>query len=613
MDAMSESLFTWVGTLPPFIQRKSEPVAKDFMDGAILAKILKEVVDPSFFKDLNTSPQESTPLIVLNKKMQEYLCDQIGHGLPREIAPNIPRIMTSGDVREIGRLLQLLLVCTVNSPRREEFISSIRTMGTFVQTEIVGAIQEVIDAKPNQSPKEEDMLGMQLKKVQIDMISLQEDKERLSQQCHELNQKMSEMMVEKTALQTENERLQHQLNGTMNDPESLHMSNKLQEDNRREIEQLRERNYELEAIVDDFKVKNQVLQKQISETHFKMASAVSAEEEVTRLKDEMDSLREMADKASHYGKQMKILQKKLEDMAELKQTAKLLGDKNTELVTLNFDLSEENKKIQNFKATIDNLKKNLAEAQNTLSQEIFKNNKISHDLQQAREKAETMHGQIQALQEEKTHLKDTIEELRLLNNETNSPTGFPNMAGTSEYSMELLPPSVRQKMVGLELENKKLQSNLQSVMTNDSSSEGSQILVEQLRKHEEKLDKELLAKNQELIDMKSALQEKIKSLEAIIVAKDEDLKKKEQTYKKCMEKAQSVIKTLEPTTAGLDPTKSEELEKARSVREMEDKLLQSAFYHYGIALHHKAVEVRNRTFLGQHRNVAGRRRGSELP
>lgn len=36
-------------------------------------------------------------------------------------------------------------------------------------------------------------------------------------------------------------------------------------------------------------------------------------------------------------------------------------------------------------------------------------------------------------------------------------------------------------------------------MTNDSSSEGSQILVEQLRKHEEKLDKELLAKNQELI------------------------------------------------------------------------------------------------------------------
>ena len=80
-----------------------------------------------------------------------------------------------------------------------------------------------------------------------------------------------------------------------------------------------------------------------------------------------------------------------------------------------------------------------------------------------------------------------------------------------------------------------------------------------------------------------------------------------------MEKAQSVIKTLEPTSApGMDSTKSEELEKARSVREMEDKLLQSAFYHYGIALHHKAVEARNRTLLGQHRQNVSSRRKSEL-
>lgn len=83
---------------------------------------------------------------------------------------------------------------------------------------------------------------------------------------------------------------------------------------------------------------------------------------------------------------------------------------------------------------------------------------------------------------------------------------------------------------------------------------------------------------------------------------------------KCMEKAQSVIKTLEPTSApGIDAGKSEEMDKARSVREMEEKLLQSAFYHYGIALHHKAVEARNRTFLGQHRQNVASRRGSNLP
>jgi len=66
------------------------------------------------------------------------------------------------------------------------------------------------------------------------------------------------MTVEKATLLSENEKLQSQLSGNLNDPESIHMSLRVQEENKREIEQLRERNYELEAIVDDFKVKNQV-------------------------------------------------------------------------------------------------------------------------------------------------------------------------------------------------------------------------------------------------------------------------------------------------------------------------------------------------------------------
>lgn len=63
-----------------------------------------------------------------------------------------------------------------------------------------------------------------------------------------------------------------------------------------------------------------------------MASAASAEEEVVRLKDEMDSLREAAAKTSQYEKQMKLYQKKLEEMADLKQNMKLLEEKNVELM-----------------------------------------------------------------------------------------------------------------------------------------------------------------------------------------------------------------------------------------------------------------------------------------
>lgn len=81
---------------------------------------------------------------------------------------------------------------------------------------------------------------------------------------------MLQINVEKTAVLTENERLQAQLAGDLKDPESVHMSLRIHEENRREIEQLRERNFELEGLVDDYKVKNQVRTKNkfMSETRF---------------------------------------------------------------------------------------------------------------------------------------------------------------------------------------------------------------------------------------------------------------------------------------------------------------------------------------------------------
>lgn len=82
-----------------------------------------------------------------------------------------------------------------------------------------------------------------------------------------------------------------------------------------------------------------------------------------------------------------------------------------------------------------------------------------------------------------------------------------------------------------------------------------------------------------------------------------------------MDKAKSVIATLEPTsaTSNLDSSKPDpEMEKVRAVREMEEKLLATAFYNYGLSLHRGAVETRNTTLLQKHRNSSSSRRKSEL-
>merc|ERR1712020_564859 len=85
----------------------------------------------------------------------------------------------------------------------------------------------------------------------------------------------------------------------------------------------------------------------------------------------------------------------------------------------------------------------------------------------------------------------------------------------------------------------------------------------------------------------------------------------EERYKKYIEKAKSVIKTLDPkqnpnaanpetmalrTWVGekdrLIETLEQETEKARAVREMEERLISSAFYNLSMQMHRTAVENR---------------------
>ncbi len=58
---------------------------------------------------------------------------------------------------------------------------------------------------------------------------------------------------------SENEKLNTHLASHLNDPESIHVSLRHQEEFKKEAEILREENYRLETLVDDLKLKIQVI------------------------------------------------------------------------------------------------------------------------------------------------------------------------------------------------------------------------------------------------------------------------------------------------------------------------------------------------------------------
>ncbi|XP_024128659.1 protein Hook homolog 2 isoform X1 [Oryzias melastigma] len=172
----------------------------------------------------------------------------------------------------------------------------------------------------------------------------------------------------------------------------------------------------------------------------------------------------------------------------------------------------------------------------------------------------------------------------------------------------------------------------------------SSLLKKKLEEHLEKLHEAHsdLQKKREVIDdlepkADGNMAKKIDELQEILRKKDEDMKQMEERYKRYMEKARTVIKTLDPKQQPVTPdiqalknqlTEKErkiqhlehDYEKSRSRHEQEEKLIISAWYNMGMALHQKVSGERQgpshqaMSFLAQQRQYTNARKGlTRLP
>ncbi|XP_030646091.1 protein Hook homolog 2 isoform X1 [Chanos chanos] len=167
----------------------------------------------------------------------------------------------------------------------------------------------------------------------------------------------------------------------------------------------------------------------------------------------------------------------------------------------------------------------------------------------------------------------------------------------------------------------------------------SSLLKKKLEEHLEKLHEAHsdLQKKREVIDdlepsVDSNMAKKIDELQGILKKKDEDMKQMEERYKRYMEKARTVIKTLDPKqkthneapeVQALKNQLSErdrkiqhlekDFEKSKSRHDQEEKLIISAWYNMGMALHQKVAGERSgsqaQSFLAQQRQSTQARRG----
>ncbi|EMP32744.1 Protein Hook like protein 3 [Chelonia mydas] len=166
----------------------------------------------------------------------------------------------------------------------------------------------------------------------------------------------------------------------------------------------------------------------------------------------------------------------------------------------------------------------------------------------------------------------------------------------------------------------------------------SVLLKKKLEEHLEKLheaNNEIQRKRAIIEDLEPRYNNsslKIEELQEALRKKEEEMKQMEERYKKYLEKAKSVIRTLDPkqnqgTAPEIQALKNQlqerdrmfhslekEYEKTKTQREMEEKFIVSAWYNMGMTLHKKAAEDRlastgsGQSFLARQRQATSTRR-----
>ncbi|XP_033951310.1 protein Hook homolog 3 isoform X3 [Gymnodraco acuticeps] len=693
---LCESLLTWIQTFGVEASCKTvEELTGGVVMAQVLQKIDAVYFNDAWLSRVKPEVGDNWRLKISNLKkvlkgILEFNQEILGQHINDFTLPDVNLIGEHSDSAELGRMLQLILGCAVNCEQKQEYIQTIMMMEESVQHVVMTAIQELMSKETPVLGGSDSYVDLdrQLKKTAEDLNDALSTKEEISQRCRELDMQVAALQEEKSSLLAENQVLmeRHNQSDSIEDINSPAGRRHLQLQT--QLEQLQEETFRLEASKDDYRIRCEELEKELLDVKSQNEELSSLADEAQSLKDEMDVLRHSSDKVSKLEGTVEHYKKKLEDMGLLRRQIKLIEEKNTVLMQSNVGLEEELRKANATKGQLETYKRQVVELQNRLSEESKKADKMEFEYKRVKEKTDSLQKEKDRMRTERDSLKETIEELHCVQAQEGQLTSglFPLASNDGDsLAAEITTPEIREHLIRLQHENKMLklaqegsdnekiallqslledasrrkneletenrlinqrlmeeQSQVEELQKNlqeeGSKADNSSILKKKYEEHMEKLrelNNELLKKNTFIDEMEpkyNSSSQRVEELEEALKKKDDDMKQMEERYKKYLEKAKSVIRTLDPKqNQGSGPevqalknqlqekdrmlhSLEKEMDKTKSQRDYEEKLIVSAWYNMGMSLQKKAAEDRlantgsGQSFLARQRQATSTRR-----
>uniref|UniRef100_A0A452TJL5 Hook microtubule tethering protein 2 n=1 Tax=Ursus maritimus TaxID=29073 RepID=A0A452TJL5_URSMA len=656
---------------------------QDLSSGLAIAYVLNQI-DPSWFNEawlqgISDDPGPNWRLKVSNLKtilqsLVEYSQDVLGHPILEQHLPAVSLIGEFSDPEELGKLLQLVLGCAISCEKKQEHIQRIMTLEESVQHVVMEAIQEVGG-------------GAQCSRRYYFLSEEADEGDELRQRCLDLERQLVLVSEEKQSLAQENVALRERL-GRPEAEGAPGLTAKKLLLLQSQLEQL------LETGREDERLHCAELEREVSELQQRNQALTSLAQEAQALKDEMDELRQSSERAGQLEATLSSCRRRLGELRELRRQVRQLEERNAGHAERTRQLEDELRRAGSLRAQLEAQRRQVQELQGQRQEEAMKAEKWLFECRNLEEKYELVTKEKERLLAERDSLREANEELRCAQLQPRGltqadPSLDPTSPAVENLAAEILPAELRETLLRLQLENKQLcqqeaayrerQEELQRHLEDANRARhgletqlrlnqqqlsellpqvedlqkalqeqggktedvSSALLKRKLEEHLQKLheaDLELQRKREYIEELEppadSGTARRIEELQHSLQKKDADLRAMEERYRRYVDRARTVIQTLEPKqrpSGGAPPelhtlrTQLRErdvrirhlemdFEKSRSQREQEEKLLISAWYNMGMALQQRAGEERApahaQSFLAQQRLATNTRRGS---
>ncbi|XP_062974032.1 protein Daple [Elgaria multicarinata webbii] len=357
---LQSPLVTWVKTFGPLGNGNEEKLAMymDLVDGVFLNKIMLQVdprptnqrVNEPVNNDINLRIQNLTILVRNIKTYYQEVLQQL-------IIMNLPNVLIVGkdplsgkSMDEIKKLLLLVLGCAVQCERKEEFIEKIKQLDIETQAAIVSHIQEVTHNQENvfdlQWLELPDMAPEELESLSRNMVfhlkRLIDERDECTELIVDLTQERDYLQSQQppSPLKTSSPASSPSPASRLSNEDKQHLSVELADTKaklrriRQELEEKSEQLVDTRHEVDELVLE---LQKIKQENINLMADARSAR----AYRDELDSLREKANRVERLEMELVRCKEKLHDVDFYKARMEELREDNIILIETKTMLEEQ--------------------------------------------------------------------------------------------------------------------------------------------------------------------------------------------------------------------------------------------------------------------------------